>query len=94
MKTPTDRISDILLTSHKLVERVLQADRSAANGREMYDNDYFDEFFEKVRPILEQRLAEASTATAALITSAWKEAGRPTVALVPARPVQKINRGK
>lgn len=94
MKTPADQVWDVLLTSHKLVDTVLAADAAAAEGRELYDTEYYDRFFDKARPVLEQRLSEAITATASLITGAWIEAGRPAVVLDPPRPVQKIERGK
>ncbi|MGE3176425.1 MAG: hypothetical protein AB7O32_03055 [Vicinamibacterales bacterium] len=94
MKSPSDRIWDILLASHRLVAPVLEADRAAADGREFYDDAYFEAFFVKTQPILEQQLGAAASATAALITGAWIEAGRPAISLVPARPVQKIERGK
>lgn len=94
MTTPADHIWDVLLKSHTLVDAVLAADKAAAEGRELYDAVYYDRFFEKARPVLERQLSEAVTATAALITGAWIEAGRPVVSLDPPRPVQKIDRGK
>jgi hypothetical protein len=94
MKTPSDRIWDVLLASHRLVDPVLAADKAAAEGRETYDAAYFDRFFTQARPILEQQMSAAITATAALITGAWIEAGRPAISLVPPRPAQKIERGK
>jgi len=45
-----------------------------------------------VRPILEQRLSEATTATAGIIIGAWEQAGRPEVKLEGARPPQKIKK--
>jgi hypothetical protein len=43
-----------------------------------------------VRPILEQRLGEAITATAGLIMGAWEQAGRPVLKPAGPRPPQKI----
>lgn len=94
MKTPSDHIWDVLLAGHTLVDAVLAADKGAAEGRDEYDVVYFDRFFERARPVLEQQLAASVTATAALITGAWLEAGRPVVLLDPPRPTQKIERGK
>ncbi len=91
---PRDAAFDVLLSSYKLVEQVLKADREAAEGRDPYDDVYYERFFEKVRPMLEQRLSAAISATAGLITGAWIEAGRPAVRGDDARPVQKIDRGR
>ena len=46
----------------------------------------------KVRPVLEKRLADSITATAALIMGAWEQAGRPALKLEGARPVEKVKK--
>ena len=89
---PRDASFDALLASYKLVDPILQADTAAAAGKDVYDDDYFEKFFAKVRPILEQRLSEAITATAGIIIGAWDQAGRPAVRLEGARPLQKIKK--
>jgi len=89
---PRDTSFDSLLASYKLVDPILQADTAAAAGKDVYDDDYFEKFFAKVRPILEQRLSEAITATAGIIIGAWDQAGRPAVKLEGARPLQKIKK--
>ena len=89
---PRDAAFDILLASYQLVDPILRADTAAAAGKETYDDDYFEKFFAKVRPILEQRLSEAITATAGVIIGAWDQAGRPAVKLEGARPPQKIKK--
>jgi hypothetical protein len=89
---PRDAVFDVLLASYGLVDAVLEADRSAAAGKETYDDDYYEKFFVKVKPILDRRLSEAITATAALIMGAWEQAGRPTPRLQDARPVQKVSK--
>jgi len=89
---PRDAAFDILLASYQLVDPILRADTAAAAGKETYDDDYFEKFFAKVRPILEQRLSEAITATAGIIIGAWDQAGRPAVKLEGARPPQKIKK--
>jgi len=89
---PRDTSFDSLLASYKLVDPILQADTAAAAGKDVYDDDYFEKFFAKVRPILEQRLSEAITATAGIIIGAWDQAGRPAVKLEGARPPQKIKK--
>jgi hypothetical protein len=91
---PRDAAFEVLLSGHQLVDRVFRADREAAEGRSEYDDVYFERFFDKVRPILEERLSMAISATAGLITGAWVQAGRPLVRFDEARPPQRIDRGR
>jgi hypothetical protein len=56
-----------------------RADKDAAAGKDTYRDDYFETFFTKVRPVLEERLGTAITATASLLWGAWEQAGRPTL---------------
>ena len=91
---PRDTAFDVLLSGYQLVDRVLRADREATEGRAEYDDVYYQRFFDKVRPILEERLSMAISATAGLITGAWVQAGRPVVRLDEARPVQRIERSR
>ena len=79
--------------SHQLVDPVLAADRDAVDGRDEYDDVYFDRFFAKSRPLLEKRLGETVTGVASLIAAAWEAAGRPALPLeAPARPPRKVRR--
>ena len=88
-----DAAFDALLASYQLVDRILNADNEAKQGKDAYDDEYFERLFTKVRPIMEQRLAEAITATAGLIMGAWEQAGRPALEQVAGtRPPQKIKR--
>ena len=75
---PRDFIFDALTASFPLVQPILDADKAAVAGREVYDDGYFTMFFEKVQPILEERLADSITACV-VITAAWIEAGRPAL---------------
>jgi hypothetical protein len=76
-----------------LVQPILDADKQAVAGREIYDDPYFAMMFTRVRPILEQRLAESITGVASVIAAAWIEAGRPAVpAKAPPRPPRKVRR--
>jgi hypothetical protein len=81
--TPRDFIFDTLITSASLVDPILAADREAIGSGEVYDRAYFDRFFAKARPMVERRMSEAIAATAAVITHAWEEAGRPSMADLP-----------
>jgi hypothetical protein len=74
-----DASFDILLASHQLVDRLLRADRAAANGGKVYDTAYYDRFFSNAKPLLEQQLAASIAVTTAIVTSAWEAAGQPVV---------------
>jgi|SRR5581483_2346868 len=88
---PRDASFDILLASNQLVDKVLAADKAAAAGKDVYDDDYFDKFFAAVKPILEQRIGQSIAATAGLIVGAWEKAGRPALTSPP-RPPQKVKK--
>jgi hypothetical protein len=80
-----DAAFDVLLASHRLVARLLEADRQASGGKQVYDDPYFERFFANARPLLEQQLAASIAVTAALITGAWEAAGRPALRAPAAR---------
>jgi len=90
LQAPRDRAFDILAASNQLVDRVLAADRQAAQGRDTYDDAYFEAFFAGVKGVLEQQLSASIAETAALITGAWEAAGKPPVRSRIVRPPQKI----
>lgn len=84
---------DTLTESYVLVQPLLDADRTAAAGRQHYDDGYYAMFFGKGRPLLERRLSESITAVASMITAAWVEAGRPALPpQAPRTPPEKIRR--
>ena len=85
-------IFDTLVASFPFVQQILDADRAAVEGRELYDTGYFDRFFGKVQPILERRLAESIASTASLIAAAWIEAGRPALPVAETRTPRKVRR--
>ena len=74
---------DTLITSAGLVDPLLAADREALGSGDVYDTAYFDRFFAKAGPLVERRISHAIAATAAVITHAWEEAGKPSMADVP-----------
>ena len=86
---PRDVVFDILLSSFQLVAPLLEADKKASTGRRSFDAEYYEAFFLNARPILEKRLAEAIMSTAALIVSAWEQAGQPVLLLQESRPTQR-----
>ncbi len=87
-----DLTFDSLVTSFSHVQAILDADRAAVDGREIYDDAYFAAFYGKVKPILEQRLAESITAVASAIAGAWEQAGRPALPLDVPRVPRKVRR--
>jgi len=78
-----DFIFDTLLDSSQLAAGVLAADKEAIGDRDVYDDQYFETFFARTRPVLERRLNEAITAVASIITSAWEQAGKPQLSATP-----------
>lgn len=89
---PREFMFDVLLASFPLVQPVLDADKAAVGGRELYDDAYFTLFFGKVKPILEGRLSDSIGGVASIITAAWVEAGRPALPLVVSNPPRKVRR--
>jgi hypothetical protein len=87
-----DTAFDALLASYPLVDQILRADADAAAGKDTYDDDYFERFFAKVKPVLERRLSDSITASAGIIIGAWEAAGKPALKLEGARPLQKIKK--
>lgn len=88
---PRDFAFDTLLASNQLVAKVLAADKAAAAGKDVYDDDYFDKFLAGVKPLLEQQLGKSIAATAGLIVGAWEKAGRPVLTMPPRQP-QKVKK--
>ena len=89
---PREFIFDTLTASFPLVQPVLDADKAAVAGREVYDDAYFDQFFSTVKPILEKRLSDSIADVAAMIAAAWVEAGRPAVPLDVTNTPRKVRR--
>jgi hypothetical protein len=80
-------VFDSLVVSFSHVQTVLDADEAAVDGKDVYDDAYYDAFFAKVKPIVEQRLSDSIGDVAAVITAAWIDAGRPSVPVdVPNTP--------
>ena len=90
---PREYMFSALTSGFPFVEKILEADKRAVAGREVYDDQYFALMFGSVRPIMEQRLAESITGVASIITAAWIEAGRPPLPVkAPPRPPRKVRR--
>ena len=83
-----------LLASNRDAANVLESDQAAAEGREFYDDAYFEKFASGTLPILERRLNTAIAAVAAFITGAWEQAGKPAVPTEMPRTPRPIRRPK
>jgi hypothetical protein len=92
VKNARDFMFESLLTSFPLVQPVLDADKAAVQGRDVYDDAYFALFFPKVQSILEKRIAESITDTASLIAAAWVEAGKVPLPAEAPRAPRKVRR--
>jgi hypothetical protein len=79
--SPRDAMFDTLLASHRLVPQLLAADRAAATGKGVHDDEYFEKLFIALKPMLERQLSASASATAATIIGAWEQAGRPSIPL-------------
>jgi len=72
-------IFESLVVSYSYVQPVLDADKAAVAGKDVYDDAYYDAFFAKVQPIVERRLSDSIGDVVGVITAAWIDAGRPAV---------------
>jgi hypothetical protein len=87
-----DYAFDSLVRSYSHVQAVLDADKAAVAGREIYDDGYFEAMFQKLKPVLEDRLADSIAAVASAITTAWEQAGKPALPPDQAREPRKVRR--
>lgn len=90
--SPRELIFDSLVASFSHVQAVLDADKAAAAGKDVYDDAYYDAFFGKVRPILEQRLSDSIGDVVGVITAAWIQAGRPPVPVEVPTTLRKVRK--
>ena len=68
-----------LVESESLVERVLDADRRAAAGRDGYDDGYYAALWDEAADVAARRLSESASAVASVVVAAWTDAGRPVL---------------
>jgi len=91
---PRDFMFETLLVSNRAAANVLESDQKAAEGREFYDDAYFEKFAAGTLPTLETRLNDSIAAVAAMITGAWEQAGRPAIPTAAPRTPRPIRRPK
>lgn len=91
---PRDAMFEVLLASNRDSANVLESDRTAAAGREFYDDAYFAAFAKGTLGTLERRLNDSISAVASFITGAWEAAGRPAIPDAAPRTPRPIRRPK
>ncbi|HET7217873.1 MAG TPA: hypothetical protein VFJ02_07485, partial [Vicinamibacterales bacterium] len=87
-----DLVFDSLIASFPHVQAILDADKQAVAGRDVYDDGYFAMMFERLKPLLEERLSVSVTAVASAITNAWEQAGKPSLPPDQPRLPRKVRR--
>jgi hypothetical protein len=92
VRHPREFMFESLTASFTYVQPILDADREAVTGRDVYDDKYFAILFSKAQPILEKRLADSIVSTASLITAAWIEAGKLPLPLESPRTPRKVRK--
>jgi hypothetical protein len=91
---PRDAMFEVLLASNRDAANVLDADRRAAEGREFYDDGYFEAFATGTLSTLERRLNDSIAGVASFIVGAWEAAGKPAMPKDTARTPAPIRRPK
>ena len=89
---PRDFIFTTLLASNRAAANVIDSDRVAVDGREFYDDGYFEKLAQGTLPTLERRVNDAIAAVAAAITGAWEQAGKPPVPTAMPRTPRRVRR--
>ena len=92
VRVPRDVMFEVLLASNRAAASVLESDRKAAEGREFYDDEYFDAFAAGTLSTLERRLNDSISAVASFIVGAWEAAGKPVIPKESARTPRRIRR--
>jgi hypothetical protein len=92
ISNPRDFMFTTLLASNRAAQNVLESDKAAVDGRELYDDGYFEKFASGTLPTLERRLSDSIAAVASMIAGAWDQAGRPPVPTTIPRTPRPIRR--
>ena len=92
MTAPRDVMFDTVIKGYGLVDGILAADQQAIGTGDAYDDQYFEKFFTAVKPVLEEQLTAAISATASVIVGAWELAGKPELYTAQPRPTQRVVR--
>jgi hypothetical protein len=89
---PRDFIFAKMIEGNRMVPSILAADKAATEGREFYDDAYFEKFFSGAKPVVEKRISEAIGGVAAVIAGAWQKAGKPVLPIDEMRTPSRIRR--
>jgi hypothetical protein len=89
---PRDFMFDVLLASNRLAAGVLEADRTAVQGRDFYDDAYFEAFRAGSWSALERRVNDSIAAVVSVIVGAWEQAGRPPIPPETVRTPRAVRR--
>jgi len=92
VSNPRDFMFETLLSGNRDVANVLASDKAAAQGREFYDDAYFEALAKGTLPTLERRLNASIAGVAAMIAGAWEQAGKPAVPTELPRTPRPIRR--
>jgi len=92
VSVPRDMMFEVLLASNRASANVLESDRKAADGREFYDDVYFDAFAAGTLSTLERRLNDSISSVASFIVGAWEAAGKPAIPKEGPRTPRRIRR--
>ncbi|MGZ8255987.1 MAG: hypothetical protein ACXWVT_14120 [Burkholderiaceae bacterium] len=92
VSVPRDVMFEVLLASHRATANVFESDRKAAEGREFYDEGYFEALAAGTLSTLERRLNESISSVASFIVGAWEAAGKPAIPKEASRTPRRIRR--
>lgn len=91
---PREVMFEVLLASNRAAANVLESDRKAVEGREFYDDGYFEAFAAGTLSTLERRLNDSIASVASFIAGAWEAAGKPAIPKDGARTPRRVQRPK
>ncbi len=84
---------DTLLADQPLAAQVLAADKKAVEGRELYDDGYFEAFAKAgALAVAERRVSESASGVASVWVAAWTKAGKPKLPVDTPRTPAKIRK--
>jgi hypothetical protein len=76
---PTDHAFEACLTAHSWLEPILLADRNARLETKLYNDEYFDRFYNLSAATLLRQLSDAATDVGSYWLTAWMNAGQPSL---------------
>ena len=84
---------DTLIADQAMAAQVLAADLKAVEGRDLYDDGYFDAFAKAgALAVAERRFSDSASGVASVWVAAWTKAGKPKMPEDGARTPAKIRK--